>query len=293
VLPLLVGASFAQISELADNVFASMIGEGGIASRTFAKKIKDLPLEIAPYTLSVVLFPYFSFLASTGQRTALQSLFNKSAHATAIAFAALGVCMWFLAEPIVSVALERGAFGAAARQSTAWPLQLYALGMTSFAVEMLLVNYYFALADTRTPIAAGLLGVAIDIGLSALLIGSMGVGGVALALTVAKTIKVVLLLGLLPRKGHAIAWPAISRGAARLAVAGAVATVGLWAFTSVAFVNLHDLALWRKALLLAAGTMAGGGLFLGTLAVIGARERAIMLAAANLLWTWRQRGVRP
>ncbi len=198
--PLVLGVVFSQISDLADNYFASQVGGGAVAARTYAQKIVDLPILLLPYALSMVAFPHFSSLAARGERTRLYSLLGRMLRGLALVFAFISVATLLLAGPIVTLLLERGAFDAHARELTAWPLRLYAAGLVTFAIEALLVPFYFALGDTRTPVFVGIAGVGVNIALTAAWIGPLGVGGVAAALTVSKTLKVLVLGALLLRR---------------------------------------------------------------------------------------------
>jgi putative peptidoglycan lipid II flippase len=222
--PLVVGVLFSQLSELADNFFSSLVSGGAVAARTYARRIADLPVQLVPYTLSVVAFPLFASLANRGEDERLRRLVGDLLRGITLLFAFLSVITLLLAEPVVALLFERGAFDAAARRLTAGPLRFYALGLVAFALDALLVPYYFALRDTRTPVLLGILGVGVNVGVTALLIGPMGVSGVAAALALSKGLKVLLLAAALRFKGRAVAWGlALASGGRILLAAGGVA----------------------------------------------------------------------
>jgi putative peptidoglycan lipid II flippase len=283
LLPLVLGAVLAQVSEIADNYFSSLIGEGGVAAKTFAKKLRDLPLEVLPATLSIVLLPHFAVLHADGQHERLHGLLGQTVRGLAWSFALVGVLLFALAGPVVSLALERGAFDAVARDATAYVLQFYALGMVTFAVEGPIVNFFFASRDTRTPILAGVLHVVLNIALCATLIRPLGVAGVALALTLSKSTKVVVLLALLRRRGYSGKRAALTREA--LVLLGAVAA----AFGGV---QLYRLALGAPqpggplvelAAHTAGACVAGTLLFLGCVLLLGRRERDALVRSLQRL----------
>jgi putative peptidoglycan lipid II flippase len=288
MLPLVLGSGFAMVSDLADNFFSSMLGEGGVAARSFAKKLKDLPLEVIPYTLSVVLFPYFAHLAATRDQDRLYELLGKAARGLAAFFAAVGVCIVLLPEPIVSLALERGAFDVDARERTAWALQMYGLGMITFALETILVNFYFAVQDTVTPVVMGMAGVLVNILLSYLLIEPLGVGGVALAQSISKTLKIAALALLLQRK-RAMPWRAIATSATVVATGIVVASVGLWLFRGLWTTPLENMSLVAKASLVGSGGLVGTVLCLGTIVLIGRHERDVLWLAVTQVRRLRRR----
>jgi putative peptidoglycan lipid II flippase len=284
MLPLVAAVLFSQLGELADNFFASGLGEGGVAARNFARKIVDLPILMVPYTLSVVLYPHFAHLAARGEIGRLYRALSRSVRSLALIFAAITVMIVLLAEPTVTLLLERGAFDARARQLTTWPLRLYGIGLVTFAVEAILVPFYFSLKDTVTPVVAGILGVLVHIALAALLVGPLGVGGVALALTISKTLKVCVLVFLLRRKQTGFRWRPVVGFAVRLLLAAAAAAVGGALFMAFrapppAVAGIGAQALW----LVTAGLLIAA-VFAGVSALVGSPERALI--RSGIAWTW-------
>ena len=87
-----------------------------------------------------------------GERGPLFDSLGTTLRGLALVFGYLSAMTWLLAEPITSLLLERGAFDAAAREATAATVAIYALGLVPFAIEALVVPFYFALRDTRTPV---------------------------------------------------------------------------------------------------------------------------------------------
>jgi putative peptidoglycan lipid II flippase len=282
MLPLLLGSTFAQLAELGDDYFASLVGAGGVSARTFAKSLRDLPLEVLPYALSVVLFPYFAALDASGRAAELRRLFGRTAHGLAIAFAALSVVMIVFAEPIVSLALERGRFGVEQRLLTVGPLRMFGLGMVAFAVETVLVNYFFARQNTLTPILCGMLAVGVNLTLCALLVGPMGVSGVALALTIAKSFKVVLLGWLLVRGDHGAALACVF-ALLRLLPSTALSTAACLGYAHVWPVDLGTAPALAKLLHLLGGAAVGGTVFFASLFVLSPRERPLLAAIPSLV----------
>lgn len=287
-LPVVAGSLFTLASDLFDNYFASLLGEGGVAARSYAKRLKDVPVEVVPHALGIVLLPYFALLAAGGETQRLYALLGRTVRGLAVFFGGVAVCTVLLAEPLVSVVLERGAFDARARVLSAWPLQMYGLGMVTFAVEVVIVNFYFALKDTWTPVVLGVAGVLLNVALTWLLIGPLGVGGVALAQTLSKTAKVAALAWLLRRKRAELDFAAAGRSALVLVAAAAVSAAALAGFLALWQAPLESLAWGRRAALVAGGGTLGMTAFLATAALLGRGERGAI--AATFGWVARALG---
>lgn len=195
--PLLIGVAFSQVSSLVDNIFASYLQEGAISALSYSKKIIELPILIFPYILSVVIFPYFSELAIAKDQERLSQLLSQSLAWITLIFLPLSVFFFFFSNELVEIIFKRGAFDEYSTMLTSLPLSIYSVGMVFFAVETILVIFYFAHGNTKTPIFTGILCVILNILLTYLFVSQIGYEGIALALVISKAIKVITLLYIL------------------------------------------------------------------------------------------------
>lgn len=198
--PLLLGVGFSQVSSLADNIFASYLQEGAIAALSYARKIAELPVVIFPYVVSVVVFPYFSQLAIEKQKEKLKNMLADALRWICIAFLPVAAFFFVYAVPIVEIIFQRGAFNEHSTLLTSKPLTVYALGMVFFAIETILVIFYYANADTKTPVFVGMACVMLNILLTWIFIQWIDYIGIALAFVIQKTNKNLMLLYLLKHK---------------------------------------------------------------------------------------------
>ena len=195
--PIFVGVLFSQISSLVDNIFASYLGDGTIAALGYAKKIMEMPIIVFPYALSIIVFPYFSQLAIEKEKQKLANLLSDSLRWIVLLFLPLSIFLFASATPVVEVLLERGSFDQASTLLTSQPLTVYTMGMLAMSVETVLVLFYFANADTKTPIFVGIICVILNIILTYIFIQELDYLGIPLALVISKTVKVLVLLFLL------------------------------------------------------------------------------------------------
>lgn len=192
--PVFVGIAFSQLSERVDVAIASGFDKGSLAALTFARKLIDLPVLLIPYAVSIVMLPHLS--ACFAKDSPHEFARRTRAFFVAATFLFVPVAIVSVADglTIVRLALERGQFDAASSQATAEPFLILALGLPTFAADAVLVQMFYAMHDTRTPIVVGIVGVLINIPATLLLSASFGVPGIAGALVISKTFKVALLL---------------------------------------------------------------------------------------------------
>jgi murein biosynthesis integral membrane protein MurJ len=200
MVPLIIGIVFSQLSTIVDNMFASTLATGSVSALAYSKKLVEMPVVVLPYAIGIVIFPFFAELAISKEREKLIEMLMHAVKILAFIFIPAAVGLIILRDPVVSIIFKRGAFDAHSAELTSSALFYYALGLFTFAVEVILVQFYFSMSDTRTPIAVGIGCVLLNILVTVILIRFMAHCGIALALTISKTIKVIILYGLLKRK---------------------------------------------------------------------------------------------
>lgn len=193
-IPLLAGVIFSQCSGIIDNNFASKLQEGAISSISYAKKIIELPIVILPYVLSIVVFPFFSEFSIKNQTEKLHKLLTDTLYFLTILFLPLALYFVFNSYEIVELIFKRGAFDQNSVILTYKPLLIYSFGLVFFAIEAILVIYYFSQADTKTPVIIGIVCVCLNIVLTWVLIKKIGYLGIPLAYVIQKGIKNIWLL---------------------------------------------------------------------------------------------------
>jgi murein biosynthesis integral membrane protein MurJ len=193
-LPLLAGVVFSQLSGILDNNFASNLQEGAIASISYAKKVIELPIVVLPYVLSIVIFPYFSELSLNGEVEKLRAFLGKTLYFLILLFLPLTLYFFCNGFNIIELIFKRGAFDAQSVLLTYKPFLIYTLGLLFFAIETVVVVYYFSLGDTKTPVIVGIVCVCINIVLTWLFIKYIGYLGIPLAYVIQKVIKNLWLL---------------------------------------------------------------------------------------------------
>lgn len=198
--PLLLGVSFSQISSLIDNVYASYLQEGSIAALSYARKVVELPVIIFPYVISVVIFPYFTQLSVEKNSEKLKELLASSLKWIVLVFLPMAAFFFVFSTPLIEIIFQRGAFNVESTLLTSKPLMIYSLGLVFFAIETILVIFYYANADTKTPVFVGMICVVLHVLLSFILIQIMGYVGIALSFVVQKAIKNLILLWFVKQK---------------------------------------------------------------------------------------------
>src|SRR5206468_5065827 len=112
----------------------------------------------------------------------------------------------FMAVPdtIMRAMFARGAFTRGDAAAAGATLAAYAIGLIPFVLIRSAVATFYARKDTATPVKAALSGVAVNVALKILLVGSLAQIGLALATAVGAWINLLLAIFFAVRAGHLV-----------------------------------------------------------------------------------------
>jgi putative peptidoglycan lipid II flippase len=261
--PLLLALSLSLfVGPLVDNAFASKAGVGGVSALAYARKIVETLTTLLPYTLGLVLLPFSAEMAAGKDRDALARTLVGATRVLALIILPVTAGLAMLRQPFVQLLFERGAFTAASTQLTVGPLLFYAVGLLPFSLEVIVIQFYFARQDTLTPVIADVAAFALNVALIPPLMAALGLGGIALATTVAKTLKVLALLLLFGRRVPAFRLAALGPFAGQMALASLAAVAALLGFLSVGHPLGSDPNLFSQSLYLAIGGIVAAAAFI-------------------------------
>lgn len=181
-LTLLAGQMLFALTPLVDPFFAARLGEGQVATVSYANRLVLGLLSLTGLGLQRAGLPLLSQLVANNPAEARRTVLRWSV-AAAVTGSLIGALVAALADPLVAAIFERGQFTAQSREQVATLLRYGMLQVPLFLVGLVMVT---ALASER---ALGFLAIVTAVGLltklvfSALLVPSLGVPGLVLATT--------------------------------------------------------------------------------------------------------------
>jgi putative peptidoglycan lipid II flippase len=177
-MPGMIASSLPQALMVAGAIIASA-RPSAVSWLYFANRLIELPLGIVGVAIGTVLVPELTRALSRDDRSAVADAQSRGLElAVGLALpATLGLIV--LAEPIVRLLFEHGAFSAADGAATAHALMWLALGLPAHVLVKALSPAFFARGDTLTPLWAMLKGFAVTIALAVVLGRLAGTSGIA------------------------------------------------------------------------------------------------------------------
>ena len=295
--PRVIGLGVTQITFVVMTALASNLGTGAVSAYTIAFSLLQIPLGVIGVPLGIVIFPSLAKELAVGRIDHYLEILTRSLRILAFVMLPITALGMILRVQVVDLLLGYGAFDRAAVQLTADTLLLFLLGLTAHSVIAVLTRAFYARQDTRTPMGAAVLAVAINTVLAIALVGSLGLPAIGLAIAAAAWIEaLVLLLVLRRREGPALHLGALATALLPMAIGAAAAGAAAAIVIPLVFgvPNLGagtDTSLAAKAWLLVqavVGTLVGGAAYGLVTWVLGVRElRTIVAILADLI---RRRG---
>src|SRR6266478_3737474 len=260
-----VGAGVTQLNLLISTALASLLPGGSVSYLYYADRLNQLPLGVVGIAVGTAILPSLSRQIRTGDTAGAMTTQNRGLELALLLTLPAAAALIILAQPILSVLFERGAFGPAEAAATAAALSAYAVGLPAFVLVKVLAPGFYAHRNTATPVKVAVAAVAVNFVLTLVLMQFLAHVGVAVALSVAGWMQAVVLLVLLERHGH-FRLDRRARGnipriaAATLAMAAIL--VGLRLLLAPALAGPAVLRLGALAGLIAAGLFSFGALIL-------------------------------
>lgn len=223
--PMLFGIGVYYVDVVIARRLLSDLGTGAQSYFGWALRLCDFPQGIFVMALSTAALPSLSRFAARGELAELGRTFAfgmKLALFVALPATALVVA---LAEPIVMLLFQRGAFDAEAARETGRALVAQGLGIWAVAGVRQLVSVYYAVGNTRRPVVVATLDLMVFVVLALLLRGPFGHVGIGYAVTGASIAQFAMLwwgLGAHLPSRHV---GDVAASAARVGVASLVAAV--------------------------------------------------------------------
>ncbi|MCS7197331.1 MAG: murein biosynthesis integral membrane protein MurJ [Candidatus Bipolaricaulota bacterium] len=200
ILPSVVGLAIFQINSIVDNKLASRLAEGSISALQYAIRLFQLPLGLFVVSVGSVLLPRLAAHAAEKDTLAFVRTLRESVLFSLCILLPATAGLFALAGPIIQVLFEHGNFTREDTQLTVSALLNYLPGLIGYGGAYLLTRAFYALHDTRTPLFVGGAAVALNVLLDYILVGPMGVGGLALATSLAGIVQALTLLICLQRR---------------------------------------------------------------------------------------------
>lgn len=193
MVPALIGTSVNQLYVIIDKILASTLVTGSISALNYANKLTFLPYNLFALAISTVIYPFLSEYAAKKDFAKLGEYAASGISMMWLFTIPASVGLFVLADPLVKLLFERGAFDQTSTAMTVLALKLYLLGLFAQGATQILNRTYFSMQDTKTPVKISLFTVFLNFIFSLILIRYLKHGGLALGTSLAAISNFILV----------------------------------------------------------------------------------------------------
>ena len=220
-------AAILHINSLVDRIFASGAVTGAVSCLNYGNRLMTVFSGMISTAISTATYPAMIDHITNRRIEALRSLLLRIIRIMCFLIIPITAYCIVFSRQIVTVAFQRGAFDGSAVGLTASVFMGYCVGMLFTAMETVISNVFYGYGDTKTTLYVSLVMIALNVCLDFLFYRLMGVGGLALATSVAAILGLGLRL-LLLRRYLTLPLRPLVREICKVGFSAAAAVFGAW-----------------------------------------------------------------
>ena len=200
ISPTIIGMAAYQLNDLIATALAGRAGEGVVSSLQYSVRLQELFLGVFAVSIGTVLLPNLTEYAKTSQWDIYNRRLGSSLNI--IAMITIPVTFFSMAEGgnLIRLLFLGHSFDDQSVSLTLAAFTFHMPGLLFIALNRIIAPAFYAQSDTKSPTAAGIISIAVNIILAAVLAGRFKGAGIAFALTFASVVNTVLLVIFLGRK---------------------------------------------------------------------------------------------
>jgi len=200
-LPAAIGGGAYQINTLVQLYFLNQLEDGSVSYMNYADRLNQLPLGIIGIALSTAILPSLSKFVDGDDKAGADRIQSDAIELAMLLTIPAAVALAICAEPFVTMIFQGGRFDLADAAVTGQVLATLVLGLPAYVLVKVLVPNFYARADTKTPVVAAFISLAVFITFNFVFLSRYGVIGVAYASVVGAWINVAFLFIVLATRG--------------------------------------------------------------------------------------------
>lgn len=279
--PAIIGAAAVQVNVAVNTNFATALGVGPVSWLTYAFRLIQFPIGVFGVAISTATLPVASRAAAAEDLGAFRRTIASSLRLTFLLTIPSAVGLIALNRPIIAMIYERGRFTAFDTEQAGLALGYYALGLTAYSAIKVLAPAFYALKETRIPMAASVLSIATNYVVASWAVVRLGHRGLALSVSAVALVNFAVLFFFLRRKLGGLEARGILVTLLKTGAAAAVMGVVAWAVSRQLELRFGMETLAPRLLNVGVAIAVGVAVFYGAARLLGVGEISQMTAAVR------------
>jgi putative peptidoglycan lipid II flippase len=198
--PRALGLGATQLVFVVLMMFTTTLPGGDVSRFRSVFIALQIPVGLIGVPLGIILLPPLSQAFALGQHDRFRQLVDQSLRLLLFVVIPMTGMMLALAAPTIALLFQYGKVDASASAAMVPVYVVFLLGLIAHVMIALLAPIFYAGKDTRTPVTAALLAVAVDIGAAIVLFPFFHLQGLALAIGLGAWAEVIMLVVLMEKR---------------------------------------------------------------------------------------------
>lgn len=200
MIPAMIGLSVDQVNAFVDTICATFLVKGSVTALYNSNRLMQLPLALFGISIASVSLASMSDHTAEKNYDEMERTLYSSLRIVLFSVMPATVGLLLLGRPIIALLFEHGQFSAFATHLTTRALQGYSLGLIAYSVVKVLANAFYSLRKPNVPVRVAIVCMILNVILNVLLMGPLGVGGLALATAISSWVNAGWLFFLLRKE---------------------------------------------------------------------------------------------
>ncbi|MCW8107357.1 murein biosynthesis integral membrane protein MurJ [Alteromonas ponticola] len=201
MIPALFGVSVGQINLLFDTFIASFLMTGSISWLYYSDRLLEFPLGLFGIAIATVILPTLSKNHVGKDSQGFSANMDWAVRMVCLLGLPAAVGLGVMAEEILTVIFQRGAFTAETARMASYSLTAYSFGLLSFMLVKVLAPGYYSRQDLKTPVKFGIWCMVANMVFNLIFAIPYGYIGLAIATSLSATMNAGLLYFTLHQQG--------------------------------------------------------------------------------------------
>ncbi len=259
--PRTFGLAVSQIDATVDLMLASLLGASMVTNFHLAQHLQQLPVGLFGVTVAQAALPLLSQYHSREDMDQFKRILQRSIHQVLFFVLPASALFIVLRIPVVRLVFGADRFGWTDTVTTALTLSAFSISLFAQAIVQLLARGFYALYDSKTPVAIGMIAIITNTLVSIWFIKVLGypLWSLGLSTSLASILNAGLLLWFLDKRVEGFSRRELFGPAVKMAVAALATGIALYVplklFDQLVFDTTRTFGL-----LLLTGVSAGAGL---------------------------------
>ncbi|MCZ7563616.1 MAG: murein biosynthesis integral membrane protein MurJ [Burkholderiales bacterium] len=226
--PAVLGVSVAQVSLLANTIFASFLQTGSVSWLYYADRLMEFPTGLLGVALGTILLPSLAKHHAHAAAEEYARLLDWGLRLTLMLALPAALALAIVGVPLITTLFFYGEFTLNDVAMTRQALVAYSVGLAGLILVKVLAPGFYARQDIRTPVRIAIVSLGATLVTSAALIYPLRHAGLALAIGLGACLNAALLYRRLRRDGIYAPQPGWRAFALKIAAALAAMGAALW-----------------------------------------------------------------